>query len=263
MTSKEKKNNDNDMSPLGKFESGMPWNAVEKTIFERRSIRVFKKKQLPDSMIRRILEAGRFAPSAANCQPWKFMVITSVEVIEAMERDALKMARIIMWFLDYSRTPFRQKYLAPLVRILIRFQYRELNPVPFGAMQQMAAGKLPVFHGAPVLVLIFIDRRGVSNPYLDAGICGQNMVLAAHSMGAGSCWIGFIKLLLYYPKWRKFFGLKYPYDLTDCIAFGWPKGEYDGIVPREIQLVQWVEGGITDRPRTEKQGDIPPCNEKV
>lgn len=59
-----------EFAPLGVYHEGTNWNPVEKVIFERRSIRVFKKEPLPRGVIRRILEAGRFAPSAGNSQPW-------------------------------------------------------------------------------------------------------------------------------------------------------------------------------------------------
>ena len=64
-------------------------------------------------------------------------------------------------------------------------------------MQQIAADQMPVFHNAPTILLILVDKRGVSNPFVDMGIAGQNIVLAAHSMGAATCWVGFVKLLMY------------------------------------------------------------------
>lgn len=243
------------LSPLGVYEENMPFNPVEKVIMERRSIRAFKKSPLPDAMIRRILEAGRFAPSAGNCQPWKFVVVKNPEILARMEEDAIKMSRKLMWFMDYTRTPFRRKYVKPVVKFLIRFFMKnELHPVPFSLLKQIADGKAPVFHGAPTLILLMTDTRGVACPPMDIGICGQNMVLAAHSMGAGSCWIGMIKVLMYYRYWRKFFRVRFPYKLTDCIALGWPKGKYDGQVPREVQMVEWFEGGLKDSPRIETQG---------
>ena len=60
----------------------------------------------------------------------------------------------------------------------------------------IADRKLGLWHGAPTVILIFKDIRGVCNPDLDCGIAGQNMVLAAHSMGLGTCWVGFAKLCL-------------------------------------------------------------------
>jgi len=44
-------------------------------IKSRRSIRKFKRKAIPKSIIREILEAGRWAPSGLNNQPWRFMVL--------------------------------------------------------------------------------------------------------------------------------------------------------------------------------------------
>lgn len=242
------------LSPLGTYTEKMPPNAVEKVIFERRSIRAFKKEPLPDSMIRRILEAGRFAPSAGNSQPWKFVVVNNPEIIGELEEDAKRMARLLMWFIDPTRTAMRRKFLTPFTRAIIRMRPNELHPVPFSLIKLIADGKAPVFHGAPTLILLLEDRRGVSCPPLDIGICGQNMVLAAHSMGAGTCWLGMIKLCMYYPKWRKFFGVKYPYHLNDCLAVGWQKGKLDGVVKREVQLVNWYDRG-SRTPRVERQGE--------
>jgi hypothetical protein len=63
-----KKTTDN-LSPLYTYQEGMEWNPVEKVIMERRSIRNFKKEPVPDNLIRRVLEAGRFAPRRETPNP--------------------------------------------------------------------------------------------------------------------------------------------------------------------------------------------------
>jgi len=60
--------------PLSEIESQL--TDVEKVIYRRRSVRVYKKDPVPKELIKRVLEAGRFAPSAGNCQGWKFVVLT-------------------------------------------------------------------------------------------------------------------------------------------------------------------------------------------
>lgn len=245
-----------EISPLGKYSEGMPWNAVEKVIMERRSIRSFRKDPLPDSMIRRILEAGRFAPSAGNSQPWRFIVVNDRKILDEMEKDATKVVKFFMFFLDYTRGGWLRRMLTlPYAKFMIRFLPNELHPVPVGLMSQIAQGKTLVFHDAPTLVLLVEDTRGVSSPPLDIGICGQNMSLAAHSLGAGSCWIGLIKTLMYLPKWKKKFGIRYPYKLDVCMALGWQKPKGDGIVPRETQIVEWYDDAAGGTPRFEKQGE--------
>ena len=61
------------------------FNPIERAVLERRSVRNFKDKPVPEPLIRRVLEAGRCAPSTGNCQPWKFIVITNRELIRKMD----------------------------------------------------------------------------------------------------------------------------------------------------------------------------------
>ncbi|MFX1525071.1 MAG: nitroreductase family protein [Promethearchaeota archaeon] len=51
-------------------------------IKERRSIREFQDKPIPENEIEMILEAGRWAPSASNRQPWEFIVIRNKEILK-------------------------------------------------------------------------------------------------------------------------------------------------------------------------------------
>ena len=229
------------LSPLYSYEEGMDFNAVERVIMDRRSVRSFKKEPPPDSVIRRVLEAGRFAPSAGNAQPWRFVVVTDPELLEQMERDTQKKTHFLMKFLDYQKSAWRRWLLKPLIKFITRFMPTQLHPIPYNLMRQIAEDKAPVYHGAPVMILLLSDKRGVGTPPLDLGICGQNMVIAAHSLGLGTCWIGMITVTMKMRKWRKFFNVKYPYELSDCLILGWPKRPFDGPVEREAQVVEWFD----------------------
>ena len=68
---------------------------------KRRSLRRYDpNKQIPDESLRRILEAGRIAPSAANKQPWQFLVVKNEEMRQKLcacyDRDWLKNAPVIL-----------------------------------------------------------------------------------------------------------------------------------------------------------------------
>lgn len=213
---------------------------VEQVILSRRSVRLYRKQQVPEFMIKRILEAGRFAPSAGNAQPWKFVVIRDPEIIKRMTETVIRLLKIFRLVLDYRRPGFF--WLRPLTEIFIRLNRFELHPVPFGAVDLIARGKLGLWHGAPTVILIFKDVRGVGNPDIDCGIAGQNMILSAHSMGLGTCWVSFAKTAFKYTgKWKKKFGIKYPYKFVSSLAIGWPAGEPDGMVSRDTHAVDWYE----------------------
>ncbi len=58
----------------------MDWTDLLNIIISRRSIRKYLKKDLPGDIIETILEAGRWAPSGLNNQPWRFSVIRNTDV---------------------------------------------------------------------------------------------------------------------------------------------------------------------------------------
>lgn len=53
---------------------------IFEAIKTRRSIRVYKKHRVPEDLILKVIDAARYAPSGANLQPWKFIVVTDPEM---------------------------------------------------------------------------------------------------------------------------------------------------------------------------------------
>ncbi len=53
-------------------------------IFTRRSIRKYENKPVPDEMIRQLLKAAMYAPSAKNEQPWHFVVVQDREILDEL-----------------------------------------------------------------------------------------------------------------------------------------------------------------------------------
>jgi nitroreductase len=222
------------------------WTEVEKTIFKRRSVRWYKSEQVPEHLLRRVLEAGRYAPSAGNSQPWKFIVIRDKDILEEMERDVQRTCKIFRFFLDWRRRGPMGMLGWFYSQIFIRILPNELHPIPLGAIFLIAESKLKLFHGAPTVIMILKDKRGVSNPDLDCGICGQNMVLTAHSLGLSTCWIGLVSVLMksYVRfKWLKRLNISYPYQLVEGIAVGFAKGNPNNMVERELHEIAWYENG--------------------
>lgn len=65
-------------------------------IKKRRSVRKYRKDKIPEDVLKRILEAGRIAPSAKNIQPWKFIVIKDEEIKKKVAEACKKQ----LWMAD-------------------------------------------------------------------------------------------------------------------------------------------------------------------
>ncbi|MFB0551261.1 MAG: nitroreductase family protein [Nitrososphaeria archaeon] len=68
-------------------------NLVLETIGRRRSARRFKDTPVGDDLIEAVLEAGRWAPSFSNLQPWKFIVVRNTDVKKKLQDIASKSVR--------------------------------------------------------------------------------------------------------------------------------------------------------------------------
>ncbi len=77
-------------------------------IHNRRSVRRFEERPVPEELIEKIVEAGQWAPSACNRQAWKFIVVNSAEVKEKLMRETtayfVKKAPLLIFVVYSNRT---------------------------------------------------------------------------------------------------------------------------------------------------------------
>lgn len=215
---------------------------VEEVIYKRRSNRIFSSKPVPDELVRRVIEAGRFAPSHGNCQPWAFIVVNDRE---EMDKIADMMDPL---YRNLTKLYFKGKKNRLVRGLFTAFSYVAPKMTDHRAMTGGMAILKPedVFLGAPCLIYLLGDKRGINNMYVDVGICGQNMVLAAHSLGLVTCWMSFAsvgaKML---PHLKRYLGIKWPYVPVTAIVLGYPRVNADSMVKRDLPLIIWRKGGKT------------------
>jgi len=118
-------------------------NPALEAIMDRRSTRRFKDTPISDDMVGTVLEAGRWAPSFSNLQPWKFIVVRDAGTKKKLQDIASKSVRA--------------------------FEMRE----------------------APVAIVVCVDPEKEPHHYVEDGSAAtENMMLAAHSLGLGTFWVG-------------------------------------------------------------------------
>jgi nitroreductase len=226
---------------------GSDWNETEENILRRRSVRRFKGRQVPDYLIRRVLEVARFAPSQGNCQPWSFVVVRDKDMIAQMEGYCVAVCKAMTAKIDYTHYP-RGSWKRFITKLKTQFMNKRapnaLHPVPMTAIKSIAAGRFRVFHKAPTVILLLMDKRGVGSPEIDIGVVGQNIVIAAQSLGLGTCWIGFSKMLTSNKALLEELGIALPFELVEAISIGYPIGDPTlNQVSRQTHEITWWENG--------------------
>ena len=139
-------------------------NEVMNTILHRRSIRRFDDRQIEEPALRQILQAGLYAPSAGGRQGVIFAVCQDREINERLGK--IKRAN-------------SNPHMA--------------NGDNYVSHEQPSIADDPklinAFYGAPTVITLFAPKNFLFSQE-DCAAAAENMMLAADSMGIGSCYIG-------------------------------------------------------------------------
>jgi nitroreductase len=141
----------------------------------RRSIRRYQDRDVPDELLEQIMEAGRWAPSGDNGQPWRFIVVRDVETKKALSRIAT----------EGSGRRFTAEYFTG--RLDERFEGLKDEKKKARAYQKLRSGAVSSFLvDAPVIIVVCAYLDVWDFPY-DVAMATQNMQLMAHALGLGTC----------------------------------------------------------------------------
>ena len=151
-------------------------NPTLNTIYQRRAVRKFKDIPIERKLIEQLLDAGRMAPFCRkNKQPWKFYILTDKESIKEFSKETAKAAAKGM--------------LKSGVKAVVKNALSSLSSFHLSDAANFVKGEDPIFHSAPVVIFIAAPK---DNEWagLDIGMCSQNIMLAAKSLGLDSCPVG-------------------------------------------------------------------------
>lgn len=186
--------------------------AVENAIGTRVSIRAYRDEEVPEEVILKVLEAGRRAPSGENAQPWKFIVI----------RDRVMRLKLS----EIARRGSGRRFTGEFVTGVMdkRFKGLQDEEKKRRIYRNLTTGSVSAFIAtAPVLIVVIGNKKVWDTPY-DCSAAMQNMLLMAHALSFGACWVNAgtldvrdelkIKELLKVPE---------DYKIVSIISLGKPK----------------------------------------
>ncbi|MFT5098947.1 MAG: nitroreductase [Candidatus Azotimanducaceae bacterium] len=195
-----------------------------------RAIRRLKSDPVPVELIRKVCEAGTYAPSGGNRQPWFFVAVMD------QERRA---------FIAEKYNETFQNYIAPAKAAAEKPDYPEAKRRNMKAAIYLAEH----LHEAPVhLFVAGWTRRGEpQNQALFPAI--QNVLLACRAVGLGASLTTAHRA--YGDEIDEYIGLSEKTPSCALIPIGWPKGKYGRPTRRSIDDAFFVdqipEGRLTPR----------------
>lgn len=185
-------------------------NPVLKNIMTRRSIRKYKEDRISEDDLDTILLAGSFAPNGMGTQAWKFTAIQSKEGISKVNEA------------------IRQTLLSiPVVA--------ETHPYVASLIEKAKDGNANFLYNAPTYIIVS-HLKDNGNAMADSALALGNMMLAAHSLGIGSCWLNQLPGLTHLPLIRellKQLGIPDNHNIYGSAVFGYAAEVPKKVDPRE------------------------------
>ncbi|MHA1198310.1 MAG: nitroreductase family protein [Candidatus Heimdallarchaeaceae archaeon] len=201
----------------------------------RRSIRVYKDKPLSEELVEKILESMRYSLSASNRQNRRYLVLTNPEDIKYLSNKVsglmVKAKRLLVF--KYLIVPFtsgllRKRLLSPKLKISINRFFEDKKQ-----------GKDQIFFNAPCVIILHAPPYSKMTAS-DSAIAITHGMLAAQSLGLGTCWIGFAQEYLWrFKKTRKELGIPKKNNVYGVFIVGHPDISFERAPPRRKAKVEW------------------------
>ncbi len=197
-------------------ENIVDYNTIYKLIRAKRSIRSYKTKKVPKELIEKIFNVMRYAPSAANTRMWKYLILSDPKKIEALNDEIVKTNYVYLGFQSGEQ-----------------------------ALRHFKSIGRSVFHHAPHLIVLYYKTVEKGTTMIgfranDAGIAMTYGMLAAESLGLGTCWIGMLQGAI--PINREvlnILGIKG--QVLGAFTLGYPAVKYRRTTPRPPLEIKWLE----------------------
>jgi nitroreductase/NAD-dependent dihydropyrimidine dehydrogenase PreA subunit len=208
--------NPEDCKPIKQGLSVTPEQA-EQFLRGRRSIRAFKEKTVPQTILEKLLEIACSAPSAKNQQPWHWIVV----------QEPAEVRRLAGMVIDWMRMVIQNNPEATETMGFIR------------VVARWDEGYERICRGAPHVIVAHADKNWGFGAE-DCTLALSLLDLYAKSLGLGACWGGyFYKAVNAYPPLCEALGLPSDHLAFGAMMVGYPKFKYQRIPIRNRPRVTW------------------------
>jgi nitroreductase len=184
----------------------------------RRSIRAYTAEQITDENLGAIIDAAIHAPSGSNSQSWHFTVLQNTEILRKLNESVRRA------FANYEVT---------------ENTYRSL----VGGKKAALNADYSFYYHAPTLIIATNDSS-YPNAMADCSAALQNILLMAHALDLGACWINQLTWFCKEPEIRTYLtelGVPEHHTVCGCASVGYCAGNIPKLPPRKAGTVHFIK----------------------
>jgi nitroreductase len=204
-------------------------NAVIETIHKRISVRAYEKKPVPREVLETIIEAGNRAPSRGReteegqgfeFQPWRFVAVQDEEFRQTLVQTTL---------------PIWKKFIEGM-----KETHPEMYEFVMTSYEAMDEPRDMVYYSAPVILFVI----GPAGYDVSCALACENIMIAATSLGLGSCYVGFGAMVMGNPEVVQALELTEDERIFGPVLLGYPGGAPNALdsvrQEKKEPVIKWI-----------------------
>ena len=190
---------------------GVPVSTMD-AIHGRRSVRAYAPQKLDQATIHTLLAAAVRAPTAIHEEPWAFVILQDTDVLKRLSDHAKR------FFIE----EMHRAHLDRGGHTLAKFEQPDFN----------------IFYNAGTLIVICGRPIG---PFVvaDCWLAAENLILAAFSLGLGTCVIGSAVTVLNTPEMKDELGIPADMSAIAPVIVGVPSDASATVPRKEPRILSW------------------------
>jgi len=193
-------------------------NEIIDNMLTRRSIRSYTKEQIPEEKLDAILKAATYAPSGSNSQTWLFTVLQNTELLKTLN----EYVRRAFFHLDIDENTYRSMV---------------------GGKRAAVDENYSFYYDAPSLIIVTNDIN-YPNAMADCAAALENILLTAHALDLGACWINQLTWFGNEPEIRNLMteiGIPNNHIVCCAAAVGYCAGKLPKLPPRRDGTIHIIK----------------------
>jgi nitroreductase len=186
--------------------------SLRDTINQRRSVRSYTGHKLDRATVGELLAAAVRAPTAIHEEPWQFLIVQDDATLRRLSDRAKALFAVEVQRLHLDRRS--------------------------GGLDVFAQPGFNVFYDAGTLIVICAKPMG---PFVvaDCWLAAENLMLAAHGLGLGSCVIGSAVAALNEADVKRELGIPADSTAVAPLIVGTPKGDWPATARKPPEILGW------------------------
>ena len=223
-----------DIIEMPRLESRATFEQLKSLMISRRSVRDFTDREIDRNMIEEIIDAASTAPMGVPPSDVSILVLNGRKKVQTFVGDIIENLKSMKWMFS----PFMLALWRPFIgKVNFEMFKSFIIPLIDAIQSEHARGEDILLYKAPLAIYFYASPFGGT---IDPIIAATHAMLAAESLGLGTCMIGMISQPLKgNKKLQKKYGIPSKHSPGIMVIFGYPAMKYKRAIKRRFARVNY------------------------